>query len=157
MVSAPALHLPPLSWLPDGCSRIFKLYVFGPSGIWTMAQLRCPAKFDPFLSLEGIKFCHLATLAAVGAQRSSPRPLATGEIRPLLSSRARATVGLGAVHATFSLSVSAVLCLAYSRKIDNSPSATLPQPMPPRRCSSRGSPPLVDGLLLLLLRCQLRC
>ena len=28
------------------------LYVFGPSGFWTMAPLRCTAKFDPFLSLD---------------------------------------------------------------------------------------------------------
>ena len=27
-------------------------YVFGPSGFWTMAPLRCAAKFDPFLSLD---------------------------------------------------------------------------------------------------------
>ena len=27
-----------------------------------MAPLRCAAKFDPFLSLEGIEFCHLATM-----------------------------------------------------------------------------------------------
>ena len=36
--------------LPDG--QIFRLYVFGPSGFWTMAPLRCAAKFDPFLSLD---------------------------------------------------------------------------------------------------------
>ena len=41
-------------WLPDGYSRIFRSYVFGPlgSGFWTMAPLRCTAKFDPFLSLD---------------------------------------------------------------------------------------------------------
>ena len=33
--------------------------VFSPSGFWTMALLSSVAKFD---SLEGIKFCHLATL-----------------------------------------------------------------------------------------------
>ena len=38
--------------LPDGYSRIFRSYVFGPSGFWTMAPLRCAAKFDPFLSLD---------------------------------------------------------------------------------------------------------
>ena len=27
-------------------------YVFGPSGFWAMAPLRCAAKFDPFLSLD---------------------------------------------------------------------------------------------------------
>ena len=59
------------AWLPDGYSQIFRLYLFGPLGFWTMAPLRCTAKFDPFLSLdcapalhpdaiqgkEGIKFC----------------------------------------------------------------------------------------------------
>ena len=70
------------TWLPDDYGRIFRLYVFGPLGFWTMAPLRCAAKFDPFLSLdcappalhpgaiqgkEGIKFCHLATLGG-GAQ-----------------------------------------------------------------------------------------
>ena len=40
------------AWLPDGYSRIFKLYVFGPSDFWTMAPLRYAAKFDPFLSLD---------------------------------------------------------------------------------------------------------
>ena len=62
------------SWLPDGYSQIFRSYVFGPLGFWSMAPLRYAAKFDPFLSLdcalhpgaiqgkEGIKFCHLATL-----------------------------------------------------------------------------------------------
>ena len=39
-------------WLPDGYSQIFRSYVFGPSGFWTMAPLRCAAKFDPFLSLD---------------------------------------------------------------------------------------------------------
>ena len=36
-------------WL---CSQIFVLYAYGPSGFWTMAPLRCAAKFDPFLSLD---------------------------------------------------------------------------------------------------------
>ena len=40
------------SVLPDGYSRIFRSYVFGPAGFWTMALLRCAAKFDPFLSLD---------------------------------------------------------------------------------------------------------
>ena len=40
------------AWLPDGSSQIFRSYVFGPSGFWTMAPLRCPAKLDPFLSLD---------------------------------------------------------------------------------------------------------
>ena len=51
-----------LSWLPDGDSQIFRSYVFCPSGFWTMTPLHSAmlaAKFDP---LEGIKFCHLATL-----------------------------------------------------------------------------------------------
>ena len=39
-------------WLPDGYSQIFRLYVFGPLGFWTMALLRYTAKFDPFLSLD---------------------------------------------------------------------------------------------------------
>ena len=60
--------------VPDGYSQIFRSYVFGSSGVWTMAPLRCAAKCDPFLSLdcarvegvgargaiqgkEGIKFC----------------------------------------------------------------------------------------------------
>ena len=38
--------------LPDGYSQIFRSYVFGPSGFWTMAPLRCAAKFGPFLSLD---------------------------------------------------------------------------------------------------------
>ena len=70
---------PSPSGLPYGYSKIFSSYVFGPSGFWTMAPLRYAAKFDPFLSLdcapqpppwrnlrkgkEGIKFCHLATVA----------------------------------------------------------------------------------------------
>ena len=40
------------TWLPDGYSQIFRWYVFGPSGFWTMAPLRYAAKFDPFLSLD---------------------------------------------------------------------------------------------------------
>ena len=40
------------SWLLDGYSQISRSYVFGPSGFWTMAQLRYTAKFDPFLSLD---------------------------------------------------------------------------------------------------------
>ena len=38
------------AWLPDGYSQIFRSYVFGPSGFWTMAPLRYAAKVDPFLS-----------------------------------------------------------------------------------------------------------
>ena len=40
------------AWLPDGYSQIFRSYVFGPSGFWTMASLRYAAKFDPFLSSD---------------------------------------------------------------------------------------------------------
>ena len=39
------------AWLPDGYSQIFRSYVFGPLGFWTMAPLCFTAKFDPFLSL----------------------------------------------------------------------------------------------------------
>ena len=67
------------SWLPDGYSWIFRSYVFGSSGFWTMPPLHYAAKFDPFLSSdcaltpstpaqiqgrEAIKFCHLATLCS---------------------------------------------------------------------------------------------
>ena len=38
-------------WLPDCYSQIFRSYVFGPSGFWTMAPLCYAAKFDTFLSL----------------------------------------------------------------------------------------------------------
>ena len=41
------------AWLLDGyTAKIFRLYLFGPSDFWTMAQLRYAAKFDPFLSLD---------------------------------------------------------------------------------------------------------
>ena len=50
------------AWLPDGYSQIFRLYVFSPSGFWTMAPLRYAAKFDPFLSLD------CARVKGVGAQ-----------------------------------------------------------------------------------------
>ena len=40
------------AWFPEGDSRIFRSYVFGPSGFWTMAPLHYAAEFDPFLSLE---------------------------------------------------------------------------------------------------------
>ena len=33
-------------------ARFLELYVFGPSGLWTMAPLHYAAKFDPFLSLD---------------------------------------------------------------------------------------------------------
>ena len=29
------------AWLPDVHSQIFRSYVFGPAGFWTMATLRC--------------------------------------------------------------------------------------------------------------------
>ena len=38
--------------MPDGSSHIFRLYVFGPSGFWTMSLLRYAGKYDPFLSLD---------------------------------------------------------------------------------------------------------
>ena len=41
-------HPPTSSWLPDGCSQIFRSYVFSPSGFWTMAPLRYASKFDPW-------------------------------------------------------------------------------------------------------------
>ena len=62
---------------PESRWLLADLYVFGPSGCWTIAPLHYAAKFDPFLSLdcaphalhpsaiqgkEGIKFCHLATM-----------------------------------------------------------------------------------------------
>lgn len=63
-----------VTWLPDGYSQIFGLYVFGPLGFWTMAPLCYAAKFDPLVSLDcarvegmGIKFCHLATLGSQGS------------------------------------------------------------------------------------------
>ena len=39
------------AWLPDGYSQIFRLYLFGPSGLKGYG-LRLTAKFDPFLSLD---------------------------------------------------------------------------------------------------------
>ena len=63
--------------LPDGDYQIFKLYVFGPSGLkdYGSATLRYKIRSLPFLGLrphalhpgavqgkEGINFCHLATL-----------------------------------------------------------------------------------------------
>ena len=39
-------------WSPDGYGRIFRSYVFGPLGFWTMAPLHYAAKFDPFFSLD---------------------------------------------------------------------------------------------------------
>ena len=38
--------------LPDCYSHIFRSYVIGSSGFWTMAPLSCAANFDPFLSLD---------------------------------------------------------------------------------------------------------
>ena len=52
--------------MPDGYSQIFRMYVFGPSGFWTMAPLRCKMQnaLHPgaIQGKEGIKFCYLATL-----------------------------------------------------------------------------------------------
>ena len=71
--------------LPDGYGQIFRLYVFGSSGFWTMAPLRYAAECDPFLFLDcaptpftlaqskkRIKFCHLTTLANARAAAKSP-------------------------------------------------------------------------------------
>ena len=49
---------PSRTWLPDGYSQIFRLYVFGPSGFWTSYT----AKFDSFPSLD------CARVEGVGAQ-----------------------------------------------------------------------------------------
>ena len=38
--------------MPDGYSQIFRLFVFGPPGFWTMAPLRYGAKCELFLSLD---------------------------------------------------------------------------------------------------------
>ena len=49
--------------LGHGCQMaIAGSYVFGPTGFWTMALLRCAANFDPFLSLD------CARVEGVGAQ-----------------------------------------------------------------------------------------
>ena len=65
-------------WLPDGDSRILRLYVFGHSGLkdYGSATLPCKIWSLPFLGLgphalhpgtiqvkEGIKFCYLSTLS----------------------------------------------------------------------------------------------
>ena len=88
------------SWLPDGCSQIFRSYVFGPSGFWTMAPLRYTAKFDPSLSPHPppwrnprLKSCHLATLIGIDMMKSvlvvrdlgSPPIAATGLLGPDLA------------------------------------------------------------------------
>ena len=52
----------PQSWLLDVYNQIFRSYVFGPSGFWTMAPLCYASKFDPFLSLD------CAGVEGVGAQ-----------------------------------------------------------------------------------------
>ena len=54
---------PPLQKLAQnqGC-QIFRSYVFGPSGFWTLAPLCYAAKLDPFLSLD------CARVEGVGAQ-----------------------------------------------------------------------------------------
>ena len=50
--TAKVFHLRKGAWLPDGYCQIFRSYVFGPSGFWTMALLRYAAKLDAFLSLD---------------------------------------------------------------------------------------------------------
>ena len=51
-IGHPVLIMKLTPWLPDAYIQNFRLYVFGPSGFWTMAPLRYAT----------IKFCHLATL-----------------------------------------------------------------------------------------------
>ena len=71
------------SWLPDGYSQILRSHVFGPLGFLTVAPLRYKIRSLLFLGLrppalhpgkiqgkEGIKFCHLATLAPPQFDRS---------------------------------------------------------------------------------------
>ena len=63
-----------LSWLPDSYRQIFRSYVFGLSGFWTMALLHYTAKFDPHTLHSGAiqgkegHFCHLATLIQIITQ-----------------------------------------------------------------------------------------
>ena len=45
LLFAPACAWVSGTWLPGGYSQIFRSYVFGPSGFWTMAPLRYAAKF----------------------------------------------------------------------------------------------------------------
>ena len=50
-----------MTWLPDGYSQIFRTYVFGPSDFRLhYATLQHAGAIQ---GKEGIKFCHLATLA----------------------------------------------------------------------------------------------
>ena len=44
----------PRAWLPDGYSQIFRLYVYGPSGLkdYGSATLRCKILSLPFLGLR---------------------------------------------------------------------------------------------------------
>ena len=51
--------------------------MFGPLGFWTIALLRCAAKFDPFLSLE------CARVEGVGAQSKDFALRASGTMAPL--------------------------------------------------------------------------
>ena len=93
--------LPLAIFFRHGCqmaiARFYRSYVFGPSGFWTMALLRCAAKFDPFLSLdcprvEGIKFCHLATVEA----HPLYLPLAGGKVKKSKSGKNRLIVSVAA-------------------------------------------------------------
>ena len=74
---AEGMRAVPSPWLPDDYSQIFRSYMFGPLGCWTLAPLRYAAKFDPFLSLD----CNGAE--SVGAQHAgfSPHALHPGAIQ----------------------------------------------------------------------------
>ena len=72
--------------------------MFGPLGFWTMAPLHYAAKCDPFSlncvlhpgtiqGKEGIKFCHLATLALGGPLWLQRAPSAHAHDQPRRSKR----------------------------------------------------------------------
>ena len=57
------------TWLPDGYSQILRVFVFGPSGLKdygsatlqnVIPSMDCPPHW--IQGMDGIKFCHLATL-----------------------------------------------------------------------------------------------
>ena len=54
-------------------AKIFRLYVFGPSGL-TMALLHYAAKFDPFLSLECGRVEGRGKILPSGNLGNRPRP-----------------------------------------------------------------------------------
>ena len=89
LVKVVPVSAPPGAWVPDGNSQISRSYVFGPSGLkdYGSATLCCKIWSFPFLGLrphalhpgtiqgkDGIKFCHLATLARrrLGRRRVGP-------------------------------------------------------------------------------------